>query len=100
LCITALCSHKDSNSDELTEDRGVGQGVRFQHLAPGDDMRSGGEAKFSRLLEADKLREIADVVLVSLTGFFGADVGEPSEFSPSVRVRDFSTANRPWWFIP
>ena len=49
-------------------------------------MRSGDDTKLSRLADADKVREIADVVLVSLAGFLGTDIGKLFQFRRHVVV--------------
>lgn len=43
-------------------------------------MGSGDDTKFGRMADADKLREIANIVLVGLSGFLGTDIGKPFEF--------------------
>ena len=65
---------------ELPPDGRPGQLAGLEAFPPGDDMCPGEGPDLSRMLEAGKAEELADVGLVGAPGFGIGEVGEPLEF--------------------
>lgn len=66
-----------SQRGQLPADGGTAELAHFQRFAPGQNVGAGDGAKILRLMDADKLHEVAQVVFVSAPGLRIIDIGEP-----------------------